>query len=218
MEIKWYGHASFRITTENGTRIIIDPYEPEFKDGLLTYGRIEEEADIVVTSHGHGDHGYTKDIRGTFELIEKEGAFSLRGTAVRTFPTFHDNARGTARGENLVTVIAADGLTVAHLGDLGHALDEEARRKMGPVDILLVPVGGLYTIDAATAAQVMKDIGPAITIPMHYRTAKCQFPITGVEEFTRGKKNVRLSEQSALTITKETLPREPEIVVLRHAL
>jgi L-ascorbate metabolism protein UlaG (beta-lactamase superfamily) len=218
MEIKWYGHAAFRITTKEGTRIIIDPYESGFKDGLLTYGKIDEEADIVITSHEHGDHGYTKDIRGAYDRIGEEGAFAIRGITIRTLSTFHDDVKGARAGRNLITVISADGLIVAHLGDLGHPLDAETLQRVGPVDILLLPVGGLYTIDAETATKVMKDIGPAVTVPMHYKTAKCKFPITGVEEFTRGKSNVRLSQESVLKITKENLPREPEIVVLRHAL
>ena len=218
MEIKWYGHAAFRITTQDGTSIIIDPFESGYKDGLLSYGRIDEEADIVITSHDHGDHGYTKDIPGTYDRIREEGVFTFGGITLRTLSTFHDDVKGARGGGNLVTVISADGLILAHLGDLGHPLDAETLNKMGPVDILLLPVGGLYTIDAATATRVMKDVGPALTIPMHYRTAKCKFPIAGVEEFTRGKNNVRLSGESALTVTKGTLPGEPEIIVLRHAL
>jgi len=218
MEIKWYGHAAFRITTQDGTSIIIDPFESGFKDGLLTYGRIDEGADIVITSHDHGDHGYTKDIPGTYEHVRQEGSFAIKGVTIRTLSTFHDDVQGQRGGRNLVSVISADGLTLAHLGDLGHSLDAEILKRMGPVDILLLPVGGLYTIDAATATRVMKDIGPAVTIPMHYRTAKCKFPIAGVEEFTRGQTGVDVSKDSVLRITKDSLPREPQIVVLQHAL
>lgn len=217
MEIKWYGHAAFRITTQGGTRIILDPYESGFKDGLLTYGRIDDEADIVVTSHEHGDHGFTKDIRGTYDLVKEEGAFAVRGVTIRTVSTFHDDVKGARGGPNLISVISTDGLIVSHLGDLGHALEADTLKKVGPVDVLLLPVGGFYTIDAQTATRVMGDIGPAVTIPMHYRTGKCQFPIGGVEEFTRGKKNVRVLQGSVLNISKETLPKEPQIVVLQHA-
>jgi L-ascorbate metabolism protein UlaG (beta-lactamase superfamily) len=217
MEIKWYGHAAFRIITQGGTRIILDPYESGFRDGLLSYEKIDEEADIVVTSHSHGDHSYTSDIRGTYDRVWEEGAFAIRGMTIRTIPTFHDDVSGARGGGNLITVISADGLTVAHLGDLGHLLPPETRKRIGQVDILLLPVGGFYTIGAEAATTVMNDIHPSVTIPMHYKTAKCAFPITGVEEFTRGKKNVHVLKESMLKITAETLPREPEIVVLEPA-
>ncbi len=218
MEIKWYGHAAFRIVTQEGTRIILDPFESGYKGGLLSYGRIEDEAHIVITSHDHGDHSYINDIRGTYDRIREEGAFAVRDVAIRTISTFHDDIQGQRGGRNLVSVISADGLVVAHAGDLGHALDAETLKRVGAVDILLLPVGGFYTIDAETATRVMKDIAPAVTIPMHYRTDKCKFPIAGVEDFTRGKTNVRVSKKPVLKIAKETLPREPEIIVLQHAL
>jgi len=217
MDIKWYGHAAFKITTEDGTTIIVDPYQPGFSDAL-SYGLIEDEADIVITSHEHGDHNYVKGIRGKYELVKKQGTYNLKGVKLESIPTFHDTSSGKERGNNLLTIISADGLVVLHVGDLGHDLDKATLKKVGKVDVLLLPVGGFYTIDAQVATKVMNSIKPLITIPMHYKTDKCGFPITGVEEFTRGKENVRTLSRSDLKVAVENLPKKPEIVVLQHAL
>ena len=217
MNIEWYGHAAFKITTENGTRIIIDPYQSGFSDGALSYRTIDDEADIVITSHNHGDHNYTKSIRGKYDHIKKQGNYDIKGVKIETIPTFHDTSSGKERGDNLLTIISADGIKLLHLGDLGHDLDQSMLKKIGKVDVLLLPVGGFYTIDAQVATTVMNDIRPSITIPMHYRTEKCSFPITTVAEFTRGKKNVQVLPKSEVKITAGSLPKEPEIIVLQHA-
>jgi L-ascorbate metabolism protein UlaG (beta-lactamase superfamily) len=218
MKIKWYGHAAFLVTTAKGTRIIIDPYEDGSFDGALAYGKIKDEADIVITSHDHADHNYVKDLPGKFTHIKKEGSFEVKGVKIRTIPVFHDTSAGKERGHNLISVIEADGLILAHMGDLGHTLDAGALKEIGHPDIMLLPVGGFFTIDAATAQKVMKAVQPLITIPMHYKTPKCAFPIAPVEDFTRGQKNVRVLKESTITVTKEDLPQAPEIVVLQYAL
>jgi L-ascorbate metabolism protein UlaG (beta-lactamase superfamily) len=217
VNIEWYGHAAFKITTEKGTKIILDPYQSGFSDGALSYRTIGDEADIVITSHNHGDHNYIKSIRGKYDHIKKQGSYDIKGVEIETLPTFHDTALGKERGDNLLSVISADGIKLVHMGDLGHDLDQKTLSKIGKVDVLLLPVGGFYTIDAQVATKIMNNIRPPITIPMHYRTEKCSFPITTVAEFTRGKKNVRVLSKSDMKITAETLPKEPEIIVLQHA-
>jgi L-ascorbate metabolism protein UlaG (beta-lactamase superfamily) len=218
MKITYYGHSAFNIATEKGTRIIIDPYESGAFNGALSYGKINDEADIVITSHSHADHSYTKDIKGKFSLISKQDTYEIKDVKIKTISTYHDNSGGKERGDNLVSVINADSLVLAHLGDLGHSLDYGTLQEMGKVDILLIPIGGSFTLDAALAVKVMNDIKPGITIPMHYKTAKCNFPITPVEDFTKGQNNVHVFKESAIVIKKETLPREREIIVLQHAL
>jgi L-ascorbate metabolism protein UlaG (beta-lactamase superfamily) len=217
MKVKWYGHAAFKLTTAKGVRIILDPYEPGF-GGALTYGAITDEADLVLTSHDHGDHSYVREIKGKFTRIEKEGSYDEAGVKIQAIPCFHDPSKGKERGKNLIFVIEADGLKVVHVGDLGHVLDPGTLQKIGPVDLLFLPVGGFYTIDAKEATEVMHAIKPRLTIPMHYRTEKCGFPITTVDDFTTGKKGVKVLNASELEITKETLPKDAEIVVLKHAL
>lgn len=218
MKLKWYGHSAFKLTTDKGVRIIIDPYESGFGNGGLAYGKITDEADLVLTSHDHGDHSYVRDIKGKFTRIEKEGSHAVAGVKVTAIPCFHDPSQGKDRGKNLIFVIEADGLSVAHVGDLGHALSLDILQKLGSVDVLLLPVGGFYTIDAKGATEVMNAVKPRITIPMHYKTEKCAFPIAGVDEFTKGKKGVRVASTSELDVSKENLPKDAEIVVLKYAL
>jgi L-ascorbate metabolism protein UlaG (beta-lactamase superfamily) len=218
MKIKWYGHAAFGIVADDGVRIIVDPYESGAFGGALTYGKITDEADIVLSSHDHDDHNYTKDIRGKFVRIRTEGVHEVKGVRIEAIPTYHDPSKGKERGGNLLFKIETEGITVVHAGDLGHVLDKEILAKVGKADILLLPVGGFYTVDAGEASRIMVDIAPFITIPMHYKTEKCDFPISPVEAFTKGKKNVVLKESSEVVVSRDSLPAEPQVVVLRYAL
>jgi len=218
MKINWYGHSAFHILTDQGTRIIIDPYKSGAFNNALAYGPIKDKADIVITSHDHEDHNDTKDIQGKYVLINKAGTYDIKDVRIKTISTFHDPSEGKERGINLISTIRADNMVLAHLGDLGHSLDTPLLKEIGKVDILLLPVGGLFTIDAAVATEVMNAIKPIITIPMHYKTEKCVFPIDPVEDFTMGKKNVRVLNNFEVSISKATLPKEPEIIVLEHSL
>lgn len=218
MKIKWYGHAAFNITTEKGVKIIVDPYKSGAFGGALSYGKIKDEADIVLTSHDHDDHNYTKDIQGKFTHIDKKGVYEVKNVKIKAMPSYHDSSKGKERGNNLMFVIEADGLILAHMGDLGHTLEKDTVKEVGKIDILFLPVGGFYTIDAKEATKVMHDINPVITIPMHYKTEKCNFPISELKEFTGGKKSVKVTNVSEVEIKKETLPKEPEIIVLKYAL
>lgn len=218
MKIKWYGHAAFKITTEGGIRIIIDPYQSGAFGGALSYGKIAEETDIVLTSHDHDDHNYTKDIKGTFTRLHKEGLYQEKGLKIEAIPCFHDPSKGKERGANLIFVIEADGMRLAHMGDIGHALAQDTIKKMGRVDILMLPVGGFYTIDSDEAGRVMNDIKPRITIPMHYKTPKCEFPIASVDTFTAGKKGITMANAYEIEIRKDALPKEQEIIVMQYAL
>jgi L-ascorbate metabolism protein UlaG (beta-lactamase superfamily) len=219
MKIKYLGHAAFKVTTDKGTKIIFDPYESGSFGGAIGYGKITEEADVVVTSHDHGDHNYTKDIKGPFTHIHKEGSFEAKDVKLTEIPSFHDTSSGKERGSNLITVVSADGMTLVHMGDIGHDLDAAMLNKIGKVDVMLIPVGGFFTVDADAATKLMDAVAPKITIPMHYKTDKCSFPIGTVETFTKGKKNVKMRDtESEIEVKKDTLPVTPEIVVLKYAL
>jgi len=218
MKIKWYGHSAFHITTDNGTRLIIDPYESGAFGGSLAYGRIVDEADIVLTSHDHGDHNYTKDIKGKFTHIKKAGQYEEKGIKIKVVPTFHDKTKGQERGANLAFVVSADDMVVVHLGDLGHTLDNSTLQSIGKVDILLVPVGGFFTIDAKEATKVVNDINPAIAIPMHYKTKSVTLPIESLDGFVEDKETVKWVDGSEIVVTKATLPKTNEIVIMRQAL
>jgi len=218
MKIIWYGHSAFQIFVQGGVRIIIDPYEAGAFGGSVGYGKIKDEADIVLTSHNHEDHNCTKDIQGKFIHINKTGQYNEKGVEINAISTFHDKVQGKERGPNLVFVISAEDLRLAHLGDLGHVPDSGTLKTIGKIDILFLPVGGFFTIDAKEATEIMKMLKPAITIPMHYKTENIDFPIDNITSFTGDKKNVREISSSDFTVTKATLPAASEIIVLRHAL
>jgi len=218
MKIKWYGHAAFLITSDEGTKIIIDPYEPGAFGGQLSYGKIKDQADIVLTSHDHADHNYTQDLPGTPQVVKGSGSKTLKGISMKGVPTYHDPSQGSERGANTIFTIKINNIQLCHLGDLGHLLSDKELAEIGPVDILLIPVGGFFTIDPREATRVAEQIKPRILIPMHFKTGKCGFSIAPVEDFLKGKANIKRPKTSEATFDKATLPQQMEIVVLEYAL
>jgi L-ascorbate metabolism protein UlaG (beta-lactamase superfamily) len=218
MKIKWYGHAAFLITSDQGLKIIIDPYEPGAFGGQLSYGMIKDQAEIVLTSHDHADHNYTKDIPGSPQIIKGSGSKTIKGISIKGISTYHDPSKGSERGTNTIFAIKLGNIQLCHLGDLGHLLSDKDLAEIGPVDILLIPVGGFFTIDSKEATRVAEQIKPKILIPMHFKTEKCGFPISPVEDFLRGKTNIKRAKASEATFDKANLPQQMEIVVLEHAL
>jgi L-ascorbate metabolism protein UlaG (beta-lactamase superfamily) len=218
MKIKWYGHAAFLITSDEGTKIIIDPYEPGAFGGQLSYGKIKDQADIVLTSHDHADHNYTQDLPGTPQVVKGSGSKTVKGISMKGISTYHDPSQGSERGANTIFTIKINHIQLCHLGDLGHLLSDKELAEIGPVDILLIPVGGLFTIDPKEATGVAEQIKPKVHIPKHFKTGKCGFSIAPVEDFLKGKTNIRRPKVSEVTFDKATLPPQMEILVLEHAL
>lgn len=155
---------------------------------------------------------------GKFVHIRKAGQYVEKGVKIKAVPTFHDKSKGRERGDNLVFVVSAEDMVVAHLGDLGHTLDNNDMQHIGKVDILLLPIGGFFTVDAKEATKVMNDINPVITMPMHYKTGSTGLPIEGLEGFIKDKREVKEIGVSEILITKVMLPKTNEIIVMRHAL
>jgi len=215
MKVKWLGHACFMITSDAGIKIITDPYKPE---DHLYYGEIEESADIVTVSHEHYDHNNTAAIKGNPRIIKGAASVESKGIKFQGTPTYHDNTKGNQRGNNVIFCFEVDGLKICHLGDLGHRLDDKQVTALGKVDVLLIPVGGFYTIDAKIATQTCNQINPRVILPMHYKTDKCSFPPSGVDEFIRGKENVKRLDTSEVELKAGDLPAIPQIIVLKSAL
>ena len=215
MKIKFLGHAAFLISSDKGVRIITDPYEtgPD-----LTYREITESADIVTVSHGHSDHGNAAGVRGNPEVVRGTGRSVAKGIEVKGIVSYHDDAKGRLRGNNTIFCFEVDGIRVCHLGDLGHLLEEKQVREIGGVDILLVPVGGYYTIDAKAATQVCNQLKPKVIMPMHYKTDKGIPNISGLDEFLRGKANVSRLDASEAEFKQGELPATSKIIVLKPAL
>ena len=212
MKIKWYGHSAFRLTTTEGVRIIIDPYEPGGLGGVIRYDQIMDPADIVLISHDHTDHNYTEGIKGPFRVIRKEGSYDIKGLRIRATSTLH----GAGMGHNLMFVVEVDGVKVLHLGDIGHTLDQDTIAHVGKVDVLMIPVDGVYTLTLEEATQMVKDIKPSLTLPMHFRTEKGGSTIAGVDQFIKGKQHVRAIPHSEIEVSRDSLPSHGEIILLQH--
>ena len=213
MKIKWLGHACFLITSDSGVKIITDPY---FTGGDLSYGEIKESADIVTVSHDHADHNNVAAVQGSPKVVR--GAAEVKGTKFKGIPTYHDDAGGRQRGKNTILCFEVDGIRVCHLGDLGHQLSDSQVAELGEIDVLLIPVGGFFTIDAKLAGQLGDRLKPKVIIPMHYKNDRCAFPIAGVEEFLRGKKEVSRLDASQAEFKPGELPPSTKVIVLKPAL
>ncbi|MGI1690148.1 MBL fold metallo-hydrolase [Thermoanaerobacter uzonensis] len=210
MNIKWLGHACFKLTSEKGTVIVTDPF-----DESVGYPMPNVKADIVTSSHSHFDHNYFKAVKGNFDIVDTVGEHNIKGINIKGVNTFHDDEHGAKRGKNIVFVFDIDGIRVCHMGDLGHVLTEKQVEEIGPVDVLLIPVGGYYTIDAKQAVEVMNQLKPKITIPMHYKTEFINFPIETVDNFlgmTAGKKIL----SPEMDVKKEDLEGEPKVIALNY--
>jgi len=218
MRIRWLGHSAFLLTATDGTKVITDPYVPGCFSGEIQYGPIREAADAVTVSHHHQDHDGVSRLQGRPRVFEGKGRFTAGAVSIAGIETFHDNKKGAQRGRNTVFVFEADGLRVCHCGDLGHVLSPEQLAAIGKVDVLLVPVGGTFTVDAAGAHQVAAQLAARVIIPMHYKTEKLGFDIAGIDNFLRGKANVKQVGAAEVEVSADKLPPAPEIWVLEHAL
>ncbi|MGB5925781.1 MAG: MBL fold metallo-hydrolase [Dehalococcoidia bacterium] len=215
MKVKWLGHSCFLVTSKGGVRIVTDPYAV---GGGIDYSPIKETADVVVVTHGHDDHNNVSAVQGKPEVVRGDGTKTAKGIQFKGIATYHDASQGTQRGPNTVFCFTVDDISLCHLGDLGHVLSPGQVNEIGAVDILFIPVGGFYTIDAVVASQVCEQLKPRIAIPMHFKTPKCAYPIAGVEDFLKGKKGVRKVIGSEMEFEREDLPTATEIVLLQPAL
>ncbi len=210
MLIIHHGHSEFLIETEGGFRILTDPY-----DAHVGYPMKEVPCDAVTVSHGHGDHCFVEKAQGSIVIADEQGVTRLSSDVTALgIPSFHDECEGKKRGKNLIFIIEADGLRIAHLGDLG-TWDDSLAEQIGYVDILLLPVGGFYTIDAASAAALYRRLSPRIVIPMHYKTkVNADWPIANVENFLQEINAEAAPVMPLLRVTKEDLSEQPPVIVL----
>ena len=239
MRIRYLGHACFMITSDSGTRIITDPFTT---GGNLTYGEIKESADIVTVSHDHGDHNNVAAVKGDPKVVkdkttwvlpeailepsyvkdripglynDKKEISNIRFNAIHTY---HDNVEGKQRGKNTIFCFEVDGVRVCHLGDLGHWLSDKQVAELGKVDILLIPVGGFYTIDAKVATEVGNQVKPKVIIPMHWNYKWNKPEIANVDEFLQGKTGVIRSDAREEEFSMGQLLTATQIKVLKPEL
>ena len=214
MMITHIGHAEFLMETESGVRIVTDPY-----DSSCGYPVKKVRADVALVSHHHHDHDAVENLAGNPRVIDSAGEYTaeagVRITAVRGF---HDDAKGAKRGETLLFLIEAEGLRIVHLGDLGDSLTEEQARILKKPDVLMIPVGGFFTIDAKQAKETADRLEARIVLPMHYKTRfNNEWPIAGPEAFLEGYSGEETcTDAEALRVTAGDMECHPKAVLFRQ--
>lgn len=218
MEVTYLGHSCFRIKGKKNI-VVTDPYED-----YVGFEMPRVSADIVTVSHHHQDHNNISAVKGTTKrkepfIVDGPGEYEISGISIFGIASFHDSSRGTKRGENTIYLITIDNLRLAHLGDLGHKLTEAELEELNGVDILFIPIGGTYTIDDNEAIEVIGQIEPQIIIPMHFKTPDMK-PDFGIEitvdDFLKAIGEETNKAKDKLVISKDKLPEEREIVVLKR--
>lgn len=184
MVITWLGHSCFLIETTTGKKILIDPY-----DSTLGNSPYKGSVDIVTISHNHFDHNYIKDLNPGFITLTAPGTFQTKDILIQGFPSYHDKVKGFKRGSNVIFTYETDNFKLCHLGDLGHMLENEVIDMIGSIDVLFIPIGSNFTIDAEVAHGLCKKLQSKIIIPMHYKTSFLSYPGEGIEKFIALMKN-----------------------------
>jgi L-ascorbate metabolism protein UlaG (beta-lactamase superfamily) len=210
MEITWLGHSCFLIKGKEKI-IITDPCHPD-----LGYKLGEPEADIVTVSHLHRGHSYVEGVANDPRQIASPGEYEIGGTFITGVASFHDDKKGEIRGKNTIYVIEMDGITLCHLGDLGHPLDSRLIEEIGDVGILFLPVGEVSTIPIDTATQIIRQLEPPVVIPMHYKTKVSTGDLSPVDKFLNAMRIKDLEVKPKLSITVSSLPGSTQTVVLDY--
>lgn len=215
MEIQWYGQSLFQITTTKSNkervRIIIDPYNGDY--GLKVP---KLKGDILLITHQHKDHNNVKAVSGNPFLIEGPGEYEVRGIMIEGIHSFHDKSQGKERGENTIYTIETEGIKLSHMGDFGEEeLNNEQLEEMGDIDILMIPVGGIYTISAKEARRIVSQIEPKIVIPMHYAIPGLKLKLDSLKKFLDAFGLKKIEPQKKLSIKKKDLSfEETKVIVL----
>ncbi|TET67816.1 MAG: lactamase [Dehalococcoidia bacterium] len=210
MDINWLGHSCFRIRGRQAA-VVTDPYPPD-----LGYSLGKPTADIVTVSHQHPSHSYVQGVGGEPKLVTRPGEYEISGVLIIGIPTFHDAEGGGKRGKNTVYLMEIDGMTICHLGDLGHVLTAEQVEEIDDVDVLLLPVGGVSTINAPMAAEVIRQIEPKVVVPMHYKTPALNRELGTVEKFLKEMGIERMNSQPKLSLTPSSLPISTQVFLLDY--
>ncbi len=211
MEIKYLGHSSFFIKTKDA-RVVTDPFDSK----MVGLRFPKTEADIVTVSHHHKDHNEVKEIGGEPAVFDWPGQFETKNVRIWGYRTFHDKGQGAERGENIMYKFEADGVSLLHCGDLGVVPDDAFLDEIGDVDVLLVPVGGTYTIDAAEAIELIKKVEPSIVIPMHYGREEVLIKdLAPLSDFLKKIGSEAVVPVDKIVVKKEELEEEMKVIVLK---
>lgn len=212
MKIEYLGHSCFKLTESTGTSVVCDPYSSD-----VGFEMPETTANAVTVSHHHYDHDAVENVGGNPVILDKESGLDLSGVDIDAIKSFHDECRGKKRGENIIFKFRMDGIDICHLGDLGEACSSDLIETVLPVNVLLIPVGGTYTIDAEMAKEYVDRIMPDVVIPMHYRTKDSKLDIDKVDEFIKlfDEDCIEERDGNSLELSRSDLSGETRIIVLR---
>ena len=213
MEVTWLGHSCFRVRGKDVT-LVTDPFGPQ-----LGYSLGKINAQIVTISHDHPGHNNAAAVGGNPRVLRGPGEYEISDVLITAVASYHDQERGKQFGRNTIYLFHIDDLLVCHLGDLGHLLTDEQQEEISDVDILMIPVGGNHTINAAQAAEVVSQVEPRIILPMHYATPATEGTLEGldpVEKFCREMGAEVIEPQPKLAVTRGNLPAEPQVITLNY--
>jgi len=210
MKIRYLGHSCFVLTESTGTSIVTDPY------GDIGFDLPETTADAVTVSHSHYDHNNVSAVKGTPVVIDREGQYEIGGVHITAIKSYHDNENGNKRGDNLIIKFRMDGIEVCHLGDLGEECSSSLIEALLPVHVLLIPVGGTYTIDAKEAKEYVDRIMPSIVIPMHYKTKGLDMDIDKADEFTDlfEEEEIEETEKNEIELFRDDITEDETKIIL----
>lgn len=210
MDITWLGHSCFRIKGKEAT-VVTDPCHPD-----LGYPLSKLHADIVTVSHAHPGHSYVDAVEGEFKAVRGPGEYELKGVFITGIATFHDKSQGSERGKNTAYLLEIDGVTLCHLGDIGHALSSGMEEELGDVGVLLLPIGGVNTIDSSVAAEIVRSLAPKIVIPMHYKTTALTRELETLDKFLKKMGLKEIAPQPRFSVNRSTLPPSTQVVILSY--
>ncbi len=207
IKVRWFGHSMWKISNDE-VSIVIDPFSD------IGYPMPKHETgDILLCTHNHHDHNNLDLIGGTFLTVNQPGKYEYKNVEIEAIPVWHDACQGKKRGMNLLMRFYLDGRTFLHCGDLGHDLTDDLISKLGKIDILFIPVGGVYTIEAKTAKNLVDKIDPRIVFPMHYKTADIAFRLAGVDEFLKLVSNPRKIDSHTFDLLPVDFEKQQTIIL-----
>lgn len=209
MKIKYFGHSCFSLSYENGAVLATDPF-----DESVTYPPCAIACDAVLVSHDHFDHNHVVSLSGSFKIVRTAGEHEVKGVKLSCIESFHDKQHGALRGKNLLTRIEGEGLSIAHLGDLGHLPTEAQSAFLHDLDILMLPIGGTYTIDTAEAEALIAELKPRHVIAMHFKTEAYEINISTCDAFAADMQASFMPNE--IEVTRENIASLPKVMILSY--
>lgn len=210
MEIVWYGHSCFRLKGKEST-VITDPFSKN-----LGYPMKKQMANIVTISHNHPNHSFVEGIGNNPRLISRPGEYEISNIFINGITSYHDANKGEQRGRNIIFIIEIEEVRICHLGDLGHIPSPEQAEQMNGIDVLLIPVGGISTIDVSQSAEIISLLSPKIAIPMHYKTDVAKVDLYSLDRFLKEMGLREVNPQPKLNVSRSNLPAESIITILDY--